>query len=111
MAAGADKDELPNVTEQTLGGDRGSKSGGLDFVMDVPLRLSVEIGSTHLLVREVLQLVKGSVVELDRLNGEPADVYVNERLVAHGEVTVVEDRLAVKIFEVVTAENLTGRAR
>lgn len=112
MADATKTEELPDVTEQTLGaGKTAAKGGGLDFVMDVPLRLSVEIGSTQLLVREVLQLVKGSVVELDRMNGDPADIYVNERLVAHGEVTVVEDRLAVKIFEVISGENLAGRTR
>ncbi len=80
---------------------RGPGPGSLDFVLDVPLRLTVEIGSARMLVRDVLQLGKGSVVELDRLTGEPADVYVNERLVARGEVTVVAERLAVKIVEIV----------
>lgn len=73
---------------------------GLDFVLDVPLRVTVEIGSTRMLVAEVLQLDKGSVVELDRLAGEPADVLVNGRLVGRGEVTMVEDRLAVRLLEI-----------
>ncbi|MCP3983659.1 MAG: flagellar motor switch protein FliN [bacterium] len=74
-------------------------SGSLDLVIDVPLRVTVEVGSASMLVREVLQFSKGSVVELDRAAGQPADVLVNGRLLARGEVTVEEDRLAVRIVE------------
>jgi flagellar motor switch protein FliN/FliY len=80
--------------------------GALDFVLDVPLRVTVEVGGARMHVREVLQLVKGSVVELDRASGEPADVMVNGRLVARGELTVVDERLAVRIVEVVGANRL-----
>ncbi|MCG8590734.1 MAG: flagellar motor switch protein FliN [Proteobacteria bacterium] len=76
----------------------------MDLVMDVPLKLTVEIGNAKLMVRDLLQLGKGSIVELDRMSGDPADVYVNDRLVARGEVTVVEERLAVRIVEVVGSE-------
>jgi flagellar motor switch protein FliN/FliY len=76
----------------------------LGFVSDVPVRITVEIGRAKLLVREVLQLHPGSVVELDRMTGEPADVLVNGRLVARGEITVVEDRLAVKVVEVMSSD-------
>ena len=80
----------------------GSRAGrtGLDFVMDVPLRVTVEIGTAQMLVGEVLQLGRGSVVELDRMAGEPADVLVNGRAVARGEITLVDDRLAVRILDV-----------
>lgn len=74
--------------------------GGLDFVLDVPLRVTVEIGSAQMRVAELLQVDKGSVIELDRLAGEPADLLVNGRFVARGEVTVVEERLAVRILEI-----------
>lgn len=111
MAANDATQELPEVSEATVAGRSTQVGAGLNVVMDVPLRLSVEIGSTQLLVREILQLVKGSIVELDRMNGEPADIYVNERLVARGEVTVVDDKLAVKVVEVVSTEALAGRTR
>ncbi len=78
-------------------------SGLLDLVSDVPVTLTVEIGSSRMLLREVLQLDTGSVVELDRDSGELADVLVNGRLVARGDVTVVDDRLAVRIVEMVKA--------
>jgi flagellar motor switch protein FliN/FliY len=74
-------------------------NGSLDLVIDVPLRVTVEVGSASMLVREVLQFSKGSVIELDRAAGEPADVLVNGRLLARGEVTVEDDRLAVRIVE------------
>ena len=84
-------------------GAPGAGMPSLDFVADVPLRLTVEIGSTRLRVRDVLPLEKGSVVELDRLSGEPADVLVNGRLVARGELSVVDERLAVTLTEVIGA--------
>ncbi|MDP6980470.1 MAG: flagellar motor switch protein FliN [Myxococcota bacterium] len=111
MSAGEQTDELPDVNEAVGQVTEGDAGAGLDVVMDVPLRLSVEIGSTQLLVREILQLAKGSVVELDRMNGEPADVFVNERLVARGEVTVVDEKLAVKILEVVAGDVAGARTR
>ena len=111
MSAGEQPEVLPDVDEAVGRGATAPSGAGLDVVMDVPLQLSVEIGSTQLLVREILQLAKGSVVELDRMNGEPADVFVNGRLVARGEVTVVDDKLAVKIVEVVAGEVSKARAR
>ncbi|NNL87170.1 MAG: flagellar motor switch protein FliN [Myxococcales bacterium] len=72
-----------------------------DFVIDVPLELSVEVGGARLLVREVLQLKEGSVIELDRSANDPAEVFVNGKLIAKGEVSVVEDRLVVQISEIV----------
>ena len=80
------------------GDGEGSRLG---LVLDVPLEVTVEIGSARMRVREILQLAKGSVVELDRPAGEPADVLVNGRVIARGEVTVIEGRLSVRIVEIV----------
>jgi len=71
----------------------------LGFVSDVPIRISVEVGSARLLVRDVLQLTEGSVVELDRSADAPADLYVNGRLIGRGDITVVDDRVAIKIVD------------
>lgn len=71
----------------------------LGFVSDVPIRISVEVGSARLLVRDVLQLSEGSVVELDRPADAPADLYVNGRLIGRGDITVVDDRVAIKIVD------------
>ena len=75
----------------------------LAFVADVPLRVAVQLGNTRMRVRDVLALDRGSVIELDRAVGEPADVLVNGRVVARADLTVVEDRLAVRIVEVLAA--------
>ncbi len=70
------------------------------FVADVPLRVTVQLGQTRMRVRDVLALDLGSVIELDRAVGEPADVLVNGRVVARADLTVVEDRLAIRIVDV-----------
>ncbi len=80
-------------------------TGGLERVIDVSLRLTVEIGSSKLLLRDVLQLGKGSVVELDRNTGDPADLYVNGRLIGRGEVVTSDDRLAVRVIELTSGES------
>jgi flagellar motor switch protein FliN/FliY len=82
-----------------------SPAGGLmDLVSDVPLQLTVEIGAARMLLRDVLQLEPGSVVELDRESGALADVLVNGRLVARGDVTALDDRIAVRIVEVIAGD-------
>lgn len=75
--------------------------GSLDFVIDLPVRLSVEVGRTRLLLRDVLSIADGSVLELDRDANAAADVLVNGRLIARGDLTTVDDRLAVRIVEVI----------
>lgn len=74
---------------------------GPDIVLDVGVRLSLEVGRAHLTIREFLQLAPGSIVELERPAGDPLDVYVNDRLVAHGEVVMVNDRYGVRFTEAV----------
>jgi len=76
----------------------------LDVVLDIPVRLSMEVGSTSISIRRLLQLNKGSVVELTRLAGEPLDVLVNGTLVAHGEVVVVNDKFGIRLTDVVSPE-------
>ncbi|HRE26683.1 MAG TPA: flagellar motor switch protein FliN [Anaerolineales bacterium] len=75
---------------------------GLDLLMDVPLRISVELGRTKLSVREVLDLQNGAVVELDRMAGDAVDVLVNDKLMARGEVVVVDDKFGIRITEILT---------
>ena len=76
-------------------------AASLDIVMDIPVQLSVELGRTRLPIRTLVQLVQGSVVELDRLAGEPLDVLVNGCLIAQGEVVVVNDKLGIRLTEVI----------
>lgn len=75
------------------------EGNNLDLLMDVFLRVTVELGRTRMQLRQVLELQQGSVVELDRLAGDPVDIYVNERLLARGEVIVVDDKFGVRITE------------
>ena len=75
--------------------------GGLDMLGDVDLHVSVELGRTEMLVEDILRLSEGSVVELDKLAGDPVDVFVNQRLVARGEVLVLNDNFCIRISEIV----------
>jgi len=74
----------------------------LDMLWGVHLTLTVELGRTSLTVRQVIELQKGSVVELDRIAGEAVDIYVNDRLIAKGDVVVVDDKFGVRITELIS---------
>lgn len=76
--------------------------GPIDLLSDVTLNVKIELGRTRMLVEDVLRLTDGTVVELDKIAGDPVDVYVNERLVARGEVLVLNDNFCVRISEIVT---------
>lgn len=74
----------------------------LDLLLDVPMKMSVELGRTRMAIHELLQLAPGAVVELDRLVGEPLDIKVNGKLVARGEAVVVNGRLGVRVTEILS---------
>jgi flagellar motor switch protein FliN/FliY len=76
----------------------------LDNILEIPVTLSMEIGKTRISIRNLLQLNQGSVVELDRLAGEPLDVLVNGTLVAHGEVVMVNEKFGIRVTDVVSAQ-------
>ena len=86
--------------------DDGAKSESLDVnlevILDVPVTISMEIGRTPISIRNLLQLNQGSVVELDRLAGEPMDVLVNGTLIAHGEVVVVNEKFGIRLTDVIS---------
>lgn len=75
----------------------------LDVILDIPVTLSLEVGKSKISIRELLKLNQGSVVELDRLAGEPLDVLVNGTLVAHGEVVVTNDKYGIRLTDVISA--------
>jgi flagellar motor switch protein FliN/FliY len=81
---------------------------GMDLLSDVNLNVKIELGRTRMLVEDVLRLGEGSVVELDKLAGDPVDVYVNDRHVAKGEVLVLNDNFCVRINEIVAQVNAPG---
>lgn len=76
--------------------------GNLDMILDIPVTVSMEIGRTNMNIRNLLQLNQGSVVELDRLAGEPMDVLVNGTLIAHGEVVVVNEKFGIRLTDVIS---------
>lgn len=84
--------------EDSGGGD----SRDLEMIMDIPVKLSVELGRTRITIKQLLELAQGSVIELDGLAGEPMDILINGYLVAQGEVVVVEDKYGIRITEIVT---------
>jgi flagellar motor switch protein FliN/FliY len=84
--------------------DAGTFTGqrGLDFILDIPLKVSVELGRTRMLVNDLLQLGQGSVIELSKLAGEPLEVLVNQKLVARGEVVVVNEKFGVRLTDIIS---------
>ncbi|MCL0042411.1 flagellar motor switch protein FliN [Thermodesulfovibrionales bacterium] len=80
----------------------------IDFILDVSLELTVVIGSVKMLVQELLQLSQGSVIALDKLAGEPMDVYVNDKLIGRGEVVVVNEKFGIRLTDIISP---TERAR
>ena len=96
--AAAEFAELPRTTQG------GAGQLNLDLIMDVRLALTLEVGRARISVRNLLGLTQGSVVELDKLAGEPLDVLVNGTLVAHGEVVVVNDKFGIRLLDVVSPE-------
>lgn len=84
-----------------------TKAGGvavnsLDLILDIPMQVSVQLGTTRMVIRDLLQLGQGSVVELDKLAGEPMEVLVNNKLVARGEVVVVNEKFGIRLTDVVS---------
>ncbi len=74
----------------------------IDLLLGVPVKLTVELGKAELLIRDVLKLSQGSVVELDRLAGGPVDLLVNERLVARGEIIAIDDNFGIRVSEILS---------
>ena len=83
----------------------------LDVILEIPVTLSMEIGRTDISIRNLLQLNQGSVVELDRLAGEPMDVMVNGTLVAHGEVVVVNEKFGIRLTDIISPQERVKKLR
>jgi flagellar motor switch protein FliN/FliY len=83
----------------------------LDVILDIPVTLTMEVGNTDIAIRNLLQLSQGSVVELDRVAGEPLDVKVNGTLIAHGEVVVVNEKYGIRLTDVISPQERIKRLR
>jgi len=75
----------------------------IDLIMEIPVSISMEVGKTNITIRNLLKLNQGSVVELDRFAGDPLDVYVNNNLIAHGEVVVVNEKFGIRLTDIVNS--------
>ncbi|MFD2189672.1 flagellar motor switch protein FliN [Pistricoccus aurantiacus] len=84
------------------GGGEQAAVRDLEMIMNIPVKLSVELGRTRITIKQLLELTKGSVIELDGLAGEPMDILINGYLIARGEVVVVEDKYGIRIAEIIT---------
>ena len=108
-----DKGNLANILGIDSGSDNGAaaekRSGesakrerNLDLILDIPLRVTVELGRTKMIVSELLNLGQGSVIELSKLAGEPMEVLVNDKLVARGEAVVVNEKFGVRLTDIIS---------
>jgi len=100
------EDEVTNVEfdelEDTTSKLSSEEHARLDSILDIPVTISMEVGRSKINIRNLLQLNQGSVVELDRIAGEPLDVLVNGTLIAHGEVVVVNDKFGIRLTDVIS---------
>lgn len=95
-------DNLKDAFQSATGDD---SNVSLEAVYDIPVQISAVLGRTEMQVNQLLKLGRGAVVELDRKVGEPVDIYVNNRLIARGEVVIVEDKIGVTMTEIIKPEN------
>lgn len=99
----ADTGTAPAAAE---GGEKADSNVTLEAVYEIPVQISVVLGKTAMQVNQLLKLGRGAVIELDRKVGEPIDVYVNNRLIARGEVVVIEDRIGVTMTEIIKTDKV-----
>jgi flagellar motor switch protein FliN/FliY len=91
MGARMEKESLPT-----------KEISNLDFILDIPLEVSVELGRAKMLISDLLQLGQGSVIELTKLAGEPAEIFVNQKLIARGEVVVVNEKFGIRMTDIIS---------
>jgi len=106
----ADDSPIMPLDQLSPGLDGGS-SPDIDVILDIPVSISMEVGSTEITIKNLLQLNQGSVIELDRLAGEPLDVLVNGTLIAHGEVVVVNEKFGIRMTDVISPSERIKRLR
>jgi flagellar motor switch protein FliN/FliY len=101
--ADADKTEAPAENKAKGEGDE-KKDRNLQLILDIPLRVTVELGRTKMAVSELLNLGQGSVIELNKLAGEPMEVFVNDKLIARGEAVVVNEKFGVRLTDIISTK-------
>jgi len=100
-----DIQEISSIADDVKAGDDALnrlKVQNLDFILDIPLKVTVELGRTSVVIKDLLQLGQGSVLELDKLAGEPLEILVNGKLVAKGEVVVVNEKFGIRLTDIIS---------
>lgn len=112
-AQAVDLEEFDEPAAAAGGGSAAGVDGrpDLDVILDIPVSISMEVGRTAITIRNLLQLNQGSVIELDRLAGEPLDVLVNGTLIAHGEVVVVNEKFGIRMTDVISPSERIKKLR
>ena len=101
--------EFQNLEKQ--GGAMATAESNLEVILDIPVTLSMEVGRTEVPIQDLLALNRGSVVELDRIAGEPMDVLINGTLIAHGEVVVVNEKFGIRLTDVISPAERVKKLR
>ncbi len=102
---GLEEVQVKELADQVRAGDDALnklKVQNLDFILDIPLKVTVELGRTEVVIKDLLQLGQGSVLELDKLAGEPLEILVNGKLVAKGEVVVVNEKFGIRLTDIIS---------
>ena len=102
LAAQAKVADFRDLTDEAKAPRQEAGKRELDFILDIPLDVSAELGRTRLLINELLQLGQGSVVELNKLAGEPLEVYVNGKMVARGEAVVINEKFGIRLTDIIS---------
>ena len=102
-------DEANNIQdkgqEETVTGNEhgGEEKQDLDFILDIPLNVTVELGRVNMFVNDLLQLGQGSIIELNKPSEEPVEIYINNKLIARGEVVVMDEKFGIRVTDVISA--------
>ncbi|HUH36328.1 MAG TPA: flagellar motor switch protein FliN [Spongiibacteraceae bacterium] len=107
----AGEQPAPARLDELKDSGRRNDAPDLDVILDIPVKISMEVGNTEITIRNLLQLNQGSVIELDRLAGEPLDVLVNGTLIAHGEVVVVNEKFGIRMTDVISPSERIKKLR
>ena len=98
----SDEEGLVEKTNESTKETENDPVKNLDFILDVPLKVTVELGRTDIIIKDLLQLGQGSILELDKLAGEPLEILVNGKLIAKGEVVVVNEKFAIRLTDIIS---------
>lgn len=108
---GADPQPAPSENTKPDGVPKRPFSDDMDFLLDIPLEISVELGRTKMLINELLHLGQGSVIELSKLAGETLEIFANQKLVARGEVVVVNEKYGIRLSEIISPSERIKRLK